>query len=251
MSLRETNEACSARCCILTVSLLFKWAMATFQLDINIYCATKLFCPSPMGCLDSSIQISIFIAAPTCFWEHKGWCCAAGIAQQSCAYAGFLILAPWFELSQHENVPCCLPKLFQNSFSNPAPRPLPQSAFTSFVPGCWLSASFHFWLPKALCLSFIGFPAAQLLWSFLATGAAGQILCVLDVSMSSVMLPHSLFNLWLWTRLSECQTEAAGTKNYIWIDLRPEKEEKHPLKRGRIMQTKPTKPFYSSRCILL
>lgn len=48
--------------------------------------------------------------------------------------------------------------------------------------------------------------------------------------MSPVVLPHSLFNLRLWTRLSEGQTEAAGTKNYIWVDLRAEREERYPLK---------------------
>lgn len=98
--------------CILMVSLLFKWAMVTFQLNVNIYCATKLFFPSPMGNLGSSMPTAVFMVAAPYFWQHEGWCCAAGLAQQSCAYAVFLILAPWFELSQWGSVPLWLPKLF-------------------------------------------------------------------------------------------------------------------------------------------
>jgi len=52
--------------------------MVTFQFDINIYCATKLFFPSPMGCLGSSRQTAYLWLQPY-FWQHEGWCCAAGV----------------------------------------------------------------------------------------------------------------------------------------------------------------------------
>lgn len=177
---------------ILMVSLLFKWAMVTFPFDINIYYAPKLFFPSPMGCLGSGMQTAIFMVAAPYFWQHERWCCAADIAdiaQQPCAYTVFLILAPWFELSQQGNVPWWLPKQFYSSSSAPYPHaqtsPLPINPCPRLLAGS-LGPSLA---AQSIMPLLERFPSCSVTDVFLATGAAGQILCLLGVYSPAAPFP--------------------------------------------------------------
>lgn len=231
--------------CILMVSSEFKWTTVTFQFDINIYCATK-FSPSAMGQQRAGCCIY-----GCCTWFPTAWrmvLCrwhgAAGLGLHR-----FLHITPlvWViserKCSMITAKAFCFTTLFL--FLMPCistPKPLPSPGWTPHKP--LSQAAGHQPRSLTICPKHCA-PA----W--------------VPYQPPSCCSPPGYWCCWsnlvcLWCLLSccpiPCSTSGLGQGfestrwNYssIWVGLRVQKEEKHPLEK-----TKQNKTLGISRNILL